>query len=557
MNTALITMIPISDLAANPLNVRKRFDPKQLEELAGSLKAHGVIQPLTVRPLKKGRGRPSKDAASYELVCGERRFRAAQIAQLDSVPCQIRDLDDDAALEIMVIENNQREDVHPLEEAAGFREVLDRGMYDVAQLGEKIGRTAEYVRRRVKLNDLVDEARERLEDGKMHLATAELLARLSDVDQLRAISSNWNVDSPASLRNWISQNITRDLRRAYFSLEDPELNPKAGPCASCAKRTGVNRTLFGELLEGDQCTDGKCWDVKLAAHVEKKKAEGLKVLTNDWNQTPEGMIGRDRWREVQVSGDDAPDIPTPDDLVDHDSQMLFSDGAEEFDPEHPDAPLTYLDLDPDEEYTADERKIVLRGYEAARDAFKNWQRPEPTYPEGTVLGIVAHGWDIGKVLHVLIGEGRASTGSNQANNSQKEAERKRKIELCWRQFALEAVIERNPPEAFTTDLLRNLARKWYADVWAEFQKKACKLLGIPSGEVHEWFNEATRDQLIAMILCLACSKEVWIPTYGEATKTDFLTTLCEGAGIELDPIRAEAAAKFAPKATRAKKEPAR
>ena len=116
--------LPLSMLDESATNPRRTFEPTKLVELAHSLTMHGLIQPITVRP--KG--------DRFEVVAGARRFRAAQIAELADVPTRILELSDEETLEVQIIENSQRQDVHPYEEAAGYQRLLDLPGYDVAAL---------------------------------------------------------------------------------------------------------------------------------------------------------------------------------------------------------------------------------------------------------------------------------------------------------------------------------------------------------------------------------------------------------------------------------------
>lgn len=168
--------LPLADLQPSPLNPRKHFDDRALAELAASIASVGVIEPLVVRPVN----------GHYEVVAGERRFRAAQQAGLTSVPSVVKPLTDAQALEIMVIENNQREDVNALEEGDGFSRLLKAG-YDLEKLAERLGRSKKYVYDRIKLLDLAPTAQQLLLADKMTAGHAILLARLKPADQTRAI----------------------------------------------------------------------------------------------------------------------------------------------------------------------------------------------------------------------------------------------------------------------------------------------------------------------------------------------------------------------------------
>ena len=116
-----VTEIKLADIVPNPANPRKYFDEESLTELAQNILEHGVLQPVTVREI------PEADGRKYELVFGERRFRAAKIAGLETIPCMVRNLNDDAAFDLMVSENLARENILPSEEAEAFKAILERG----------------------------------------------------------------------------------------------------------------------------------------------------------------------------------------------------------------------------------------------------------------------------------------------------------------------------------------------------------------------------------------------------------------------------------------------
>ena len=168
--------ISIHSIALSKTNPRKRFDEGALAELADSIRKHGVLQPVLLRP--KG--------SSYELVAGERRVRAAKAAALAEIPAIVRDLTDVEVLEIQVIENLQRSDLHPLEEAEGYRQLTSRG-YDVAKIAERTGRSVKYVYDRVKLLGLTKKAQQLFLEGRFTPGHAILLARLEAKDQERAL----------------------------------------------------------------------------------------------------------------------------------------------------------------------------------------------------------------------------------------------------------------------------------------------------------------------------------------------------------------------------------
>jgi ParB/RepB/Spo0J family partition protein len=182
--------IPIALLREAAQNPRQHFDPKKLEELTASIKAHGVRTPLLVRP-------NANEHEGYEIGAGHRRYRAALAAGLAEVPAVIRPMGDTEFLELLTFENLQREDVHPLEEAEGYRALIrSKGGYDVAKIGERVGKSASYVYDRLKLLELTPPAQKLFRDGKLTAGHAILLARLSPADQARAIGKPGHGGSP-------------------------------------------------------------------------------------------------------------------------------------------------------------------------------------------------------------------------------------------------------------------------------------------------------------------------------------------------------------------------
>ncbi len=146
--------IPVELIAANPHQPRRQFDEESLVTLADSIRARGVIQPILVRPLAGGR---------YELVAGERRWRAAQIAELEAIPAVVRHHDDAGSLELAVIENMAREDLNPVEEARACSDLVEELGLTREEVGLRVGRSRVAVSNLIRLLDLPDEALELLE----------------------------------------------------------------------------------------------------------------------------------------------------------------------------------------------------------------------------------------------------------------------------------------------------------------------------------------------------------------------------------------------------------
>ena len=166
---AQIREIPISKILPNPAQPRLSYEEDSLTELADSIREHGVLQPILVRPI----------GSQYELIAGERRWRASRIAQRDTIPAIVAEFDDQTALEVSIIENLQREDVSPLEEAAMFRKMTDLG-YSVRTLSQKIGKDKGYVENRLRLADAPPEIRELVSVRKDTISHAYELMKIGD-----------------------------------------------------------------------------------------------------------------------------------------------------------------------------------------------------------------------------------------------------------------------------------------------------------------------------------------------------------------------------------------
>jgi ParB family chromosome partitioning protein len=321
MNTASNSFTEYRDLPLNSLtestsNPRRSFDDVSLKELAESIRAQGVLSPLLVRPITE---------QSFEIVAGARRYRAAQIAELPTVPVRIVRLTDAEALEAQLIENLQRRDVHPLEEAQGFKALLtlDEPKYSIEQIAAKVGKTPVYVAQRVRLTELVDSAKTAFYAEEIGLGHALLLAKLQGDQQEQALSNcfrdEWSgagnkpkrILLPVrNLQQWIEHNVLLLLKLAPFNKRDAQLVPAAGSCVECPKRTGHNKLLFADVRE-DACTDPTCYAAKLDAHVQKQvtaKPELIQISTG-YGQQPEGsnLIPRNKYVEIRTEKPDTPE----------------------------------------------------------------------------------------------------------------------------------------------------------------------------------------------------------------------------------------------------------
>ena len=162
-------------LRPNPRNPRKAFDEAELEELAASIREHGILQPILVRAI-------SNAAESYEIIAGERRWRAAQRAQLHVIPVLAIEADDREAIEIAIIENVQRADLNPLEEAGGYAQLIETYSYSHGDIARIVGRSRSHIANTLRLTQLPDHARALLAQGKLTAGHARALLSLPEPD---------------------------------------------------------------------------------------------------------------------------------------------------------------------------------------------------------------------------------------------------------------------------------------------------------------------------------------------------------------------------------------
>lgn len=280
-------MLPITLLQPNPYN-RKRYDAAKMADLVASVRKVGVMQPIVARPIEgAAAGQPL-----YEIVAGERRWRASQEAGLATIPALLRTLTDLELMELLLVENKEREDMSELDEALVLDKMLRKpdqlqGYANADELAAKIGRSRAYVYQRLKLLALGEKGREALTSGKLGAAIALKVARLQPADQDKAVAhilKGWGGEALTyrEANDYIDRTFHLDLSRAVFKIADAGLLPEAGSCTDCPKRSGAQPDLFTDIKKGDTCTDGACYERKEAAHHAAVKAaaeaRGVEVI---------------------------------------------------------------------------------------------------------------------------------------------------------------------------------------------------------------------------------------------------------------------------------------
>src|SRR6266849_1690950 len=326
--------VPIVELVESSTNPRKVFDQSFLEELAESIRNRGILSPLLVRPVNN----------HLEIVAGAQRYRAAKLAGLEVAPIRLKAMTDLEAQETQQIENVQRKDVHPFEEAQGYRTLLgfEGANYTVEKLAARIGKRPQDVAERLKLLDLTEPVADAFVAGHIGLGHALLIAKLAGDVQEKALAhcfdgyyaandADRSLVPVSRLQAWIAQNIYLSLKSVPFSKDDETLVPEAGSCADCPKRTGFNGLLFSEVRE-DSCVDATCFNRKLDAHIAQRvtKMPNLVMISENHNTTGETpILSRRNYVEVVARKNKKSREARPEQrLCDHLTPAIHADGMD-------------------------------------------------------------------------------------------------------------------------------------------------------------------------------------------------------------------------------------
>jgi ParB/RepB/Spo0J family partition protein len=279
----------------NPRHINVKSKP--FRELVESIRAAGIVTPLLGRPHPQRPG-------CVELLAGHRRRLAGEAAGLDEYPVVVREMDDRTALEVLVFENLDRENLTPLEEARGV-DLLLRSNHEAGEIAARMGKTVQWVARRAQLLQLTSQWKKWAEEREVSAAHLELVARLPKAaqdDLFETLTQDGDGETDtlwmgagtlATLRERIAEHLM-ELKGAPWDIENAVLLPKAGACSACPKRSGCQPTLFGDPEDGgDRCLDKSCWKEKRKAHIERRKAElqkehrGLVLIRGkgaDWDE---------------------------------------------------------------------------------------------------------------------------------------------------------------------------------------------------------------------------------------------------------------------------------
>ncbi len=270
--------IPLSQIYPSASNPRKTFDKEYIAELAKSMKPPiGLLQPITLRKLEQ-----KGQTTIYEIAFGERRYQAAKLLGWETIPSMIRNIADDELLALQIIENLQREDVNPIDEAVAFKTLLKTE--NLEWLASRIHKTKKYIIDRLKLNELIPEAIDNVRSGILPIGHAVTISKLSFADQKvclqkcighdyfgKATKDDYCKVPLEDLKDFIADSIMTDFDKVNFDPADPLLYEVAGPCTTCPKRTCNSNLLFDDITKEDKCTDAACFQQKITNHVAREK----------------------------------------------------------------------------------------------------------------------------------------------------------------------------------------------------------------------------------------------------------------------------------------------
>ncbi len=256
-----ILSLPTLDLKPGKFQPRYRFDDDKLTTLIDSIREKGIIQPLVVRPLEKGM--EERGIGAYEIIAGERRWRAARTLNMESVPVIVREYNDREALEVALIENIQRDDLTPIEEAEGYQRLLAEFSYTQEELARSLGKSRSHVANMLRLNQLPGHIKDMIQDGKISAGHARTLVNAENMEELaqNIIENNLNVRQAEQLKQRRAKNQTLDIPETEFAIQTKIIENEIANLLRLGvslkvKQSGANLTIhFKSYEEIDEFMD--------------------------------------------------------------------------------------------------------------------------------------------------------------------------------------------------------------------------------------------------------------------------------------------------------------
>lgn len=537
--------IELALIAPSLTNPRKNFNPTKLAELAEDIKRRGIDTPITVRPLPGSRVADTDRTVQFELVCGERRLRASELAGVATIPAMVRALTNDQALEIQLCENLKRDDLTELEEAEGYETLMKHANITADQVGERIGKSRSYVYGRIKLLDLCSEARVSLRDGTIDASRALLVARIPDHKlQIKAMKEvvsggSYYHGEPLTYRQaleHVQRNYMLKLSEAKFKITCVDLVPAAGSCKTCTKRTGHDPDLFSDVKGADICTDPPCFHKKEEAHaaatVKEAKDKGQTVIAG---KAAQELRAQNSYRDKFVGYralDSADDSPTDQPLRKLIGPLMKAEGI---------------------------KPVLIEGQ-------RNKGELVECLPNEVVLKLLKTAEQQAKADSDGKADKAATKEMQQPVNDKKakaEAKAKAQYERQWRANLVEdawaAMRDDASIDAFDTQVHRFLCVRAANSLNTDHAAAICKLLDLgkvsPISAVAEFAKETGMPSLLHLLIIMQEASGTETHTYGGRVPNEGLLLVAGNVfGKQLDDvikeIKAEVKAEIWPKVTK-------
>lgn len=284
--TMEVKNIPLSDIQPSPLNPRKTFDEEGIRDLADNIRQNGLLQPITIRPVE-GKVVP------YEIVCGERRYRAfilnqqIRVQMPSDIPCIVRDMTDEEALDAMITENLQRQDVDPIEEAFAFGQLVKTGK-SIEEIALRFGKSKRFIQERIKLDNLLPELKKMVTDCNLHIGAAMHVCKLTE-DEQREFLEWCNDQEGISKRD--AEEFTDDLFMNISKADwHRDFKGSCGTtCVECPFNNANVGCLFYEMKPHDAtCTNRAKWNAKRFSWLMQAIEDNAAVLVKDGNDLETG-----------------------------------------------------------------------------------------------------------------------------------------------------------------------------------------------------------------------------------------------------------------------------
>jgi ParB/RepB/Spo0J family partition protein len=558
-----VLRVPLTQIEPSKHNARKAgLNPEDLQELANSIKQNGVIVPIKLRDIGEKK---------FRIVFGERRFRASLLAfeggsvEALTIPATVHTMTDEQEEEERAIENLQRADLAPMEEAQEFKRLLAKG--STADLAAKLGKEESYIVKRLKLLSMIPEAQKALATDHIQLGHALELCRLDPDNQKRVLKFltgeiqvnaapkgqyDWqNLKSTVTvegLRQFIQSKLLVNLDRAKFDLKDPELNPKMGACTACPHNTANTAALFADIKSA-RCTLPECFygkeekalDNKLAALAAERGVEKIYRLSDGGSQHENRGLG-----SVKVDGYYSP----------HNSAIALVSAGKECDYT---VPAVFVHVDEDRYRSKDEKKFKV-GDETNVCLDAKCKEHRKSYESGSARGPL-------KGL-ALVNHKEENLGKSRKQRTRNEA---------FKQIVAKMVEDDTFPKALLGKLnviVPYAATHLYSDRWRDagkalgIEKPASKQYSGPNweGAITKMFDGNAWGLMLCIVMAedLPASGDTWrgkgskgaLSTFAEFYKVDLAKISSEFLAQDREAIkamRANAEKKAAAEKTKSKK----